>query len=91
VVSDIVRASERRSAPISTERDYEHKFTDPHSESREIPNARIVRKLLILGDTQHHLAGIAIEATIVPGIADAQVSCLTSDLTLKHQLFDATT
>jgi hypothetical protein len=78
VVSDIVRASERRSAPISTERDYEHKFTDPHSESREIPNARIVRKLLILGDTQHHLAGIAIEATIVPGIAAPQLSFLSN-------------
>jgi hypothetical protein len=61
--------SECRSAPISTERDYEHKFTDPHSESREKPIARIVRKLLILVDTEHHLAGIAIEATIVPGIA----------------------
>ena len=69
VVSGIVRASERRSAPISTERDHEGTFTDPHRVSREIPIARIIRKRLIQRGAEHHVAGITIEAPIVPRIA----------------------
>ena len=53
----------------STEHDPKRRFIDPHSGSRETPIARIVRKLLIQGGPEHHVAKIINEAPIVPGIA----------------------